>query len=94
MNKKKFVTTVFVVVLMIATLNVVSIVKDMNDLSYSSYAMGSSCTTQGAFTPEPYQVLVVSSEVTETNNEILCSAQGGTKPPPWDDEDTDDTSGK
>ncbi len=73
MKERKFVISVFVVVLAVASLNVVSIIKGMNDSSYESYAMGTECSAQGAMVAEPFNELIVSPELPTENQEYFSS---------------------
>ena len=75
MKERKFVIAVFAVVLMVASLNVVSIVAGMNDSSYESYAMGTKCSAQGALVAQPYDELIVSPEVPNENSEYFSTTE-------------------
>lgn len=74
MKEKKFVICIFAVVLAVASLNVVSIIKGMNDSSYEAYAMGTECSAQGAMVAEPFNEIIVSPEVPNENQEYFSSA--------------------
>ncbi len=76
MNKKRFIQTVFMVIFLVSALTVFSFVKDFSSTS----------TTKAQ---ETNQQLNADSPI--DSEEIFCSAQGGTKPPPWDKKDDDDT---
>jgi len=92
MKERKFVIAVFAVVLMVASLNVISIVKGMNDSSYESYAMGTKCSAQGAMVAEPFEELIVSPENPNDTNEYFSTVKVETSTTSWNQSITTSTS--
>jgi hypothetical protein len=91
-NQKNFVIVVFMVVFITSVLSVSSMVKNVRNNSFESFAQGSECRTQGVFMPEPFEdTLVAPIEVEE--EEVLFAQAGDIKPRTWDEEDSNGTAG-
>ena len=89
-KQKKFVVVVFMVVFITSALSVSSMVKNVRNNSFDSFAQGSKCTAQGVFMPEPFEETLVAP--IDTQEEELFYAQGY-EPPKFIKKDDNDNSG-
>lgn len=78
-NQKSFVVVIFMVVFVTSVLSVSSMVKNVRNNSFESFAQGTECRAQGVFMPEPFEDTLV-APVDNEKEEVLF-AQGNVQPP-------------
>lgn len=92
-NPKNFVVIVFMVVFVMSAMSVTSMVKNSAKGSYDTFAQGNECRTQGVFMPEPFADVLVAPVDSPTETDHFCSAQGGVRPPSFEELDDKTESG-
>ena len=89
---KKNLSLIVLVAFVVSVINVFAIINSSNDTSIQAIASSNFCTAQGDFMPAPFDEIIV-EEISIEKNDLICSAQGGIRPPAWDDEEEDPPSG-
>ena len=89
---KKSLSFIVLVVFVVSVINVFAIINSSNDTSIRAYASSNICTAQGDFMPAPFDEIIV-EELSIKKNDLICSAQGGIRPPAWDEEEDKTPSG-
>ncbi len=83
---KKNLSLIVLVAFVVSIINVFAVINSSNDTSIRAIVESNICTAQGDFMPAPFEEVIV-EELSIEKNDLICSAQGGVRPPPWDDEE-------